>query len=456
MSISTVLNRLFAFDERKTNPRTEIFAGITTFAAMAYIIFVQPGILSGQTLNTSTGMEFGALVTTTCLASAFGCILMGLLANFPVGLAPGMGENFYFVLTVLPACALALNMKAGAPEVWQLGLGIVFVSGILFAVISFLNIRKFIMDAISPSMKYSIAAGIGLFITLIGFRNGGIIVTENGLYGLTTSLKSPNVIIFCIGLITISVLHIRKVRGAILIGIVVAAIAALLFGQIKFDHGILGLPASPMPVMGKLDITGVFKAFGQLFPLIIIFTFIDVFDTLGCVVGIASCAGLMKNNELPNSARIFASDATATVAGSVMGHTTVTTYIESAAGVEAGGKTGLTAVVIGICFLLALFFTPFICAVAGCMPVTAPALVVVGTMMMQNVSKIKWEDFSEAIPSFLIISGIPFCYSIADGMGLGFISYPIIKILSGKGKEIGWLNYVLAAILIAFVIFLKS
>ncbi len=423
---------------------------------MAYIIFVQPGILSGQTFNMNTGMDFGALVTTTCLASALGCILMGLLANFPVGLAPGMGENFYFVLTVLPACALALNMKTGAPEVWQLGLGVVFLSGVFFAIISFLNIRKVIMDAISPSMKYSIAAGIGLFIALIGLRNGGVIVTQNGLYELTTTLKSHNIIIFCIGLITISVLHIRKVRGAILIGIVVAAIAALLFGEIKFSSGIIGLPTSPMPVLGKLDITGVFKVFGQLFPLIIIFTFMDVFDTLGCVVGIASCAGLMKNDELPNSARIFASDATATVAGAVMGHSTVTCYIESAAGVEAGGKTGLTAVVVGICFLLAMFLTPFVCAVAGCLPVTAPALVVVGTMMMQNVSKVKWDDFSESIPAFLIIAGIPFCYSIADGMVLGFISYPIIKVLSGKGKEIGWLNYVLAAILIAFMIFLKN
>ena len=450
------LYKFFELKERNTNIRTEIFAGITTFAAMAYIIFVQPGILSGQAFGMNTGMDFGALVTTTCIASAFGCILMGLLANFPAGLAPGMGENFYLVLSVLPACAGVLGLKVGAPEVWQLGLGVVFVSGILFALISFLNVRRFLMHSISPSMKHAIAAGIGLFIALIGLEHGGIIVSQNGHYILNSTFKSHSMLIFCAGLIVMTVLHIRKVRGAILLGIVSSSALAFALGDITLSGMPVGLPENPMPIIGKMDIPGVFKAIFNLLPLIIIFTFMDVFDTLGCVVGLASCSGLMKNDELPGAPRIFAADATATIAGAVVGHSTVTAYIESAAGIESGGRSGMTALITGICFMIALFFTPFISAVAGYMPITAPALVVVGAMMMQSTAKIKWDDFSESIPAFLIIAGIPFCYSIADGMLIGFIAYPVIKLLSGRGREITWLNYLLAAILATFLIFIKG
>lgn len=432
------LSEYFEFVGRETNWSREIFAGLTTFAAMAYIIFVQPNIMSGQMFNMDTGMAFNALVTTTCLAAALGCLLMGIVANFPAGLAPGMGENFYMVLTVLPACAALVGDKAAA---WHLALGVVFISGVIFALLSFFNIRKFIMNAISPSLKSAIAAGIGLFVALIGLQNGKIVISANGLYGLCNDFDNATVIIFFFGLIVISVLHILKIRGAILLGIAGSAILAVCLGQI---HPVqpFGLPGNPMPVIAKVNISGTLHFFGKLFPLIVIFTFMDIFDTLGAVVGLGSCSGLMKDGTLPNSNRIFASDATATVAGAALGHSTVTTYIESAAGIEAGGRTGVTAIVTGICFLLAMFATPFIHSVAQCNAVTAPALVVVGAMMMQSIKNIDWNDFSESIPAFLIIVGIPFSYSIADGMILGFVSYPIIKLLSGKGKTTGWLSYV--------------
>lgn len=450
-----LIMRFFQVKERGSRCGTEVFAGITTFAAMAYIIFVQPAIMSGQMFNMNTGMSFDALVTTTCIASAIGCLLMGILANFPVGLAPGMGENFYFVLSVLPVCAALPGMRAGSDAVWQLGLGLVCVSGVVFAVISFLNVRKLIMDAISPSLKNAIAAGIGLFIALIGLQNGQVIVTQSGHYVLNGHFTTAASLVFMVGLVTISVLHILRIRGAILIGIVSSSLLAALLGEISFVQP-FGVPAAPRPLLFHMDIAGVMHYFWQLLPLIVIFTFMDVFDTLGTVIGVGTCAGLMKDGELPNSAKIFAADATATVTGSCLGHSTVTSFIESVTGVEAGGRTGLTAVVAGLCFMLAMFLTPFIKVIAGYMPITAPALVVVGAMMLKNIKDIDWDDFSEAIPAFLIISGIPFCYSIADGMILGFITYPLIKVLAGRGKSIGWLTYLLAVLLLAYLIFLKK
>ncbi len=449
------LSSYFQIKERGSGFQTETFAGITTFAAMAYIIFVQPAIMSGQMFNLNTGMDFEALVTTTCIVSAIGCLLMGIMANFPVGLAPGMGENFYFVLSVLPVCAALPGMKAGTAPVWQLALGLVFVSGVIFAVISFLNVRKFLMDAISPGLKNAIAAGIGLFIALIGLQNGKVIVTQGGHYALNGQFTSAASLVFLTGLLTIAVLHILKVRGAILLGIIAAALVAAATGEITFGQP-FGMPANPGPLLFSMDLPGVMCHLWQLLPLIIIFTFMDVFDTLGTVIGVGSSAGLMKDGELPNSARIFAADATATVAGACCGHSTVTSFIESVTGVEAGGKTGFTAVVTGLCFVLAMFLTPFIKVIAGYMPITAPALVVVGAMMLKNIRDIDWDDFSEAIPAFLVISGIPFCYSIADGMILGFITYPLIKLLSGRGKSIGWLTYLLAFILLAYLLVLKK
>jgi len=447
------IERYFAFAKHGTSWRMEICAGLTTFAAMSYIIFLQPTIMSGQMFGFSTGMDFNMLVTTTCMVSAFGCLMMGLVANFPAGLAPGMGENFLFVLSLLPLCATATGCKVGDPRVWQLGLGVVLLSGLIFALISFLNIRKFIMKAISHSLKHAIAAGIGLFIALLGLQNSQIVKIDKDHFVMSANLHNPAVWVFLVGLITIAVLHHYKVRGGILFGIIASALAAWCLGEIKLVTP-LGLPADPRPLLGQADLMGVFHYFPLLLSMVIIFTFMDVFDTLGTVIGVGTQSGLMKRDELPNSTRIFASDATATVVGAAAGHSTVTAYIESATGVEAGGRTGFTAVVVGFCFLLAMLFSPLVGVLAKYMPITAPALIVVGAMMLKSAVEIDWKDYSEAIPAFLIIIGIPFTSSIADGMMLGFIVYPIIKLLAGQGRKIGWLTYVLSALLLIYLLFL--
>jgi AGZA family xanthine/uracil permease-like MFS transporter len=303
-------------------------------------------------------------------------------------------------------------------------------------------------------MKAAIAAGIGLFIAFIGLRNSGLVDISNNALSLKVALGETKETVFLIGLAITGGLVVLKVRGAILWGILAAAISAALFGLVKF-HGFFSLPPNPGPVFAQMDILGVFKAFWTLLPILIIFIYMDVFDTLGTLVGIGSQAGLMKDGKLENAERAFASDATATVFGAVAGHSTTTAYIESATGVEQGGRTGFVAVVAGLCFLLAPFFAPLVEAVSSCAAVSSPALVVVGAMMMRNVLNIDWQDHSEAIPSFLVLCGIPMCYSIGDGMILGFVLYPLIKILSGKAKEAGWLSYFLAAVLILYLVVVK-
>jgi len=449
------LRSFFKFKERATDFPTEIVAGLTTFATMSYIILVQPSIMSGGMFGLNTGMDFGALVTTTCLAAAFGSILMGLLANYPLALAPGMGENFFFVLSVLPVCAGVLKLGGGDPAVWQLGLGVVFVSGVAFAILSFCNVRKLLLNAISPSMKAAIGAGIGIFIAYVGLRSCGLVEIANNAPSLKVELGMTRQTVFLAGLAVTGGLVLMRVRGAILWGIAAAALVASCFGMVKFG-GVLSAPPSPAPVFGKLDVAGVFRHFVELLPLLVIFLYMDVFDTLGTLVGVGSRAGLLKEDgRLENATQAFASDAVGTVFGAVSGHSTVTCYIESAAGVEHGGRTGLVAIVVGACFLLSLFFSPLVQALASCSAISAPALVVVGAMMMRNAANVKWDDPSESVPSFLVITGIPLCYSIGDGMILGFVLYPLIKLLGGRAKEAGWLSYVLAVVLILYLAFVK-
>jgi AGZA family xanthine/uracil permease-like MFS transporter len=309
-------------------------------------------------------------------------------------------------------------------------------------------------------MKYAMASGIGLFIALIGLKNGGIIHTVNGNYILDgANFTSATTLIFFTGLMVIAVLHVLKFRGAILWGILIAAMLAFFFGKIEFT-GIIGKPPSIGPIFAKMNLTNVFNHFFQLLPFIIIFTFMDVFDTLGTLVGVATQSGLMKDNKLPNSKRAFAADSIGTVFGVFCGQSTVTSYIESSTGVEYGGRTGLTAVITGLCFIAAVFFTPLIAMIGnypgGINPITAPALVIVGAMMMKSVTHIKWNDFSEAIPAFLVLAGIPFTFSIADGLTLGFIAYPIIKFFGGKRKEVGWLTYLIGIMLLIYMLIIKT
>ena len=447
----SVVSRFFKIKKHHSTINREILAGITTFAAMSYIIVVQPNLLS------TVGMDLGALITGTCLASAFASLLMGVLANYPIGLAPGMGANFFFIMTLVPACAVAIGAKKGAPEAWQMALGVVLVSGVIFAVMSAARIRHLLMDAISPSLKYATAGGIGLFIALLGLKSGHVIEVHNGQLDLAYNLLSPHAVIFFIGLVFIGALRVAKVHGAMLYGIGVCTILAALSGQIELSADkIVGLPHSVAPIFAKADIRGVMDNFMELLPLIVVLTFIDMFDTMGTLMGLGAQAGLLKKNKLPRAAHAFAADAAGTVFGAVCGHSSVTSYIESGAGVEAGGRTGLTAVTVAICFLLALFFSPLVAVIAQYSPITAPALVIVGSLMLRSAVNIEWDDYSEAIPAFLILVGIPFTNSIAFGMLLGFITYPVIKVLTGKAKKISPVCYILAGLLLLYVVFLRS
>ena len=451
-----ILDRFFRYSAHGSSLRTEIIAGLSTFAAMAYIICIQPALFSGRMTGAPTGMSFDALVTTTCIASAFGTILMGVLANYPVGLAPGMGTNFFVMFSVMGACAAVTGGKVGDPVVWQTAMGVVLISGILFLVISFTKLRKMMLHSLSPSLKFAIVTGIGLFIAMVGLKNGGIIAVEAGQYTLKTAVTDTPSLIFFSGLLVIAALQYYKIKGSVLIGILFSALVAFLCGKISFS-GLIGLPADPSELIGKADVTMVLRHILELLPLIFICFFMDMFDTMGTIIGVATSAKLLnENNEIERIKRIFAADATATVAGALCGQSTVTSYLESAAGAEAGGKTGLTAVVIGICFLLAMFFAPVITAVAGYPPVTSGALVAVGVMMMRSVSEIQWNDCTESVPAFLIFAGIPFSSSIIGGISIGIIIYPFLKVCCGKIREVSWFAWISAVLLILYLILLNG
>jgi len=471
-----MLERLFRLSENNTNVRTEIFAGLVTFLTMAYIIFVQPAVLSGKMPGMQeTGMDFGAVMVATCVSAAVATLIMALAANYPVALAPGMGQNFLFVFSAIPAAT-----AAGFANGWQVALGVIFVSGVLFLLLSLVGVREAIINAISPSMKNAIAVGIGLFIAFIGMQTAGLI-TKNLDTGVTLNAKfaSPDIIIFFVGLFLTAALHVRRVPGSILWGILAATvltIAARLVlplcpeavsgsalvrdSMLMTRFELIDLekarwrPPSVAPTFLKMDVMSALSV--SMIPIVIIFLFMDVFDTIGTLIGVGEQAGLVKDNKLPRASRALLADAVGTVGGAAMGTSTVTSYIESSAGVEQGGRTGLTSLTTAIFFLLALFFSPIIAMVGSYAPITAPALVSVGAMMIRNVTKVHWDDLTECIPAFLTIIGIPFFFSIGDGLALGFVAYPIIKFFGGKGKEVNWLMYALAVVLIAYFFFVRA
>ncbi len=460
------MERRFRLQENGTTARREVLAGITTFLTMAYIIFVQPAVLSGSLFGMKTGMDIGAVTVATCLSAAIATAIMGLYARYPIALAPGMGENFFFVFTVTGAAA-----AAGFPAPWRVALGVVFISGLLFYLLYALGIREKIFDALSPSLKNGIAAGIGLFIAFIGLQNSGFIIHSPGtLVTLNTRFSSPDLILFAIGLLLTFSLLARRLRGAILWGILaVTALAALarlaiprldslagiqavtsskLMTQFALTGKMVALPPSIAPTFLQMDLVNALQA--VMWPYILIILFMDVFDTVGTLVGVGEQAGFIKDNKLPRAREAMLADQAGTVVGAMLGTSTVTSYIESAAGVEAGGRTGLTALTTAACFLAALFFAPLIAMVGSYPPITAPALVAVGAMMVRNVGKIDWHDFSELAPAFLVMIGIPLCYSISDGLALGFIAYPLLKLLSGRGREVPVAMFVIAAALIGY------
>jgi len=463
-----MLDRLFRLREHNTTVRTELLAGLTTFLTMAYIIFLQPAILTGSTSGTMTGMDYGSVMTATCLAAALATLIMGLYANYPIGQAPGMGENIFFVLSVIPAAAAVAGPESSA---WQVALGVVFVAGVLFLVLSLIGVRRMILSSISPSMRNAIAVGIGLFIAYLGLKQAHVLMVEHDGLALNPEFMSPDFLIFAFGLALTAGLFARKVRGAIIWGILAATLLAVglklgadwlpadwvhsaafstsdLAQRFAVADGVVAKPPSIAPTFWQMDLRAALS--WAMAPYILIFLFMDLFDTLGTLVGVSERAGLMKDGELPRARQALMSDAVGTVAGAAMGTSTVTSYIESTAGVEQGGRTGLTAVAVAVLFLVALFFEPIVRMVGGYPAITAPALVIVGSMMMQNVRKIEWDDYTESLPAFLAIIGIPLTESIADGLAIGFISYPVIKVLGGRGREVSRLMAIMAAILVVY------
>ena len=473
-----MLDRFFRLSENHTTVRTELLAWLTTFLTMAYIIIVQPQVLSGRMFNIETGMDFGAVTTATCIAAALATAIMGLYGRYPIAQAPGMGENFFFVASMLPAAAAMIaaqekagQIAAGSTTPWQVGLGVVFYSGLLFLLLSMLGVREKLMEAISPSMRNGIAIGIGLFIVLIGMDSTGLLLKDPGTgWKLNPRFASPDLIIFFVGLLVTATLHARRVRGAIILGIAASTALAvalkldlphvpwlaelplvknsMLMNKFMLAHGVVDLPPSIAPTLFKLDLVSPLSL--AMAPFILIFLFMVLFDTLGTLIGVAEQAGLIRDNRLPHARQALMSDAVGTVAGAALGTSTVTSFIESAAGVEQGGRTGLTALVAAALFLLALFFSPIIDMIGSYRPITAPALIVVGTMMMRNVTKIDWDNYAESLPAFLVIAGIPMTFSIADGLALGFIAYPLVKLFSGQGRDVKWLMYVMAVVLVAY------
>jgi AGZA family xanthine/uracil permease-like MFS transporter len=432
------MTKLFQLAEHKTNVRTEIIAGVTTFMTMAYIVFVQAQVLG------AAGMDPGSVMVATCLAAAAGSILMGMLANYPIGLAPGMGENFFFTYTIVIGMGVA----------WEKALGIVFIAGTLFAILSIVKVREMVINAVPDSLKYAIAVGIGLFIAFIGLNDAGIVIQNPSSLVKLGNLAEPAVWLAMIGVVIIAVLYARGIKGSILIGMLIVAAAGIVFRIVPF-LGIVSLPPSVAPTFLKMDIWGVLR--WEYAVPILIFLYMDMFDTVGTLLGVSSQAGFIKKGKLPRASQALFSDAAGTMVGAAFGTSTVTAYIESIAGVKVGGRTGLTAVVVGIMFVLAIFFYPLVQTISGGValssgtithPITAPALIIVGSLMMKGVLLINWDDISDALPAFVTMVGIPFTYSIADGIALGFMSYPLIKLIAGKGREVSWLVYTLAIIFI--------
>lgn len=468
-----MFDRFFKLSENGTTARTELMAGLTTFLTMSYIIVVQPAVLSGAMFGHLTGMDFGAIMVATCLSAALATAIMGLYARYPIAQAPGMGENFFFVFSAIPAAA-----AAGFANAWQVALGTVFISGVLFLILSIFGVRQIILNAISPSLKNGIAAGIGLFIAFIGLQNTGLIIKDPGTaVRLNPHFVSPDLLIFFAGFLATAVLYARRVRGAILYGIVLSVLLAaglkwllphlppsfaataditgsMLAQRFTLPTGFIAAPPSLAPTLFKIDLTHALSA--KMIPFIFVFLFMLMFDAIGTLIGVCEQAGFMRDNKLPRARQAMISDAIGTVAGAAMGTSTVTSFIESATGVEQGGRTGLTALVVAGLFVLAIFFSPLVAMAGTYPPITAPALVMVGAMMMRNAVKIEWDDPAECVPAFLTMIGIPLSFSIADGLALGFMADPIIKLCSGRGRKVGWLTYVLAIILFAYFVFIRA
>ena len=426
-----MLNRYFGFSERKTNFKTELVAGLTTFLTMAYIIFVNPAILS------QAGMDKQALIIATCIVTAVITIITGLFSNAPIAMAPGMGLNAF----------LAYSLVKAGEITWQTALGIVFLSGLLCFVLTLLGLRKRLVEAIPVSLVSAISVGIGLFITFIGLRNMGIVV-KNEETLVSAGPLSWTVVMGLIGLLVMAFLEIKKVKGALLIGIMLSTALAIVSGYVQKPAGLISFNIDIRPVAFQLDILGAFKwgLFGSIFTLM----FMDMFDSIGTLVACCHEAKMVdRDGKIKGLDRLLAIDAAASMLGAALGTSTITSYIESAAGIEEGGRTGLTSLVTGICFLLALLFVPIV----GVVPdyATGPALVMVGLFMMKEISRINFRNMEEAFPAFIIMVMIALSYSISTGLAFGFVSFTLIKLLSGKAKDVKPIMWVIAILSVLFL-----
>jgi adenine/guanine/hypoxanthine permease len=430
------LEQYFEFKRLGASWRTETLAGATTFATMAYIVLVNPSVLR------DAGMPFQAVVAATCFCAAFGSILMGAVARYPVALAPGMGLNAYFAYTVVKGL--------GVP--WQTALGAVFLSGVAFLVLTLAGVRQLIVEAIPTELYAAVAAGIGLFIALIGLRNAGIVVASPATLVTLGNLRDKNTALAIFGLALTSALMAWGLRAAMLLGIAGTTLAGVFLGLVKWTPAMYRV-SDIMATAGKLDVRGALHI--GLLEIVFVFLFVDLFDNLGTLVGVGKKAGLFDEaNRIPRLPRILVCDAVATIAGSFAGTSTVTSYIESAAGVAAGGRTGVTAIVTGLLFIVALFVAPLVGAVPTA--ATAPALILVGALMMSHAAEIRWNDPALAIPAFLTMLTIPLTFSIATGLSFGFTSFALLKLVRGEFRKKDWIVYLLAAIFVARFIYLGS
>ncbi|MGB6686251.1 MAG: NCS2 family permease [Terracidiphilus sp.] len=430
------LESYFEFSHLGTNWRTEILAGVTTFLTMAYIVLVNPSILA------AAGMPLSAVTAATCLSAAFGSILMGIVARYPIALAPGMGLNAYFTYTVC--------LKMHIP--WQVALGAVFLSGVIFLAITAAGIRQMILRSIPHELYAAVASGIGLFIAFIGFRNAGLVVSDPATLVGLGNIRNPTTALALLGLIVMVALEVKRVRGSILIGVLTVTAIAWAFRLVHWAPAAGGFGSLAQTTF-KLNIAG---AMGKgLLEIIFVFFFVDLFDNLGTLVAVTKRAGLIAaDHSIPRLDRILFADATATVFGSLTGTSTVTSYVESTAGVAAGGRSGVTAIVTGLLFLAAIVAAPFVSVVPQA--ATAPALILVGSMMLSTISEVRWSDPLAAVPAFLTLILIPLTYSIANGLGFGIIAWAVLHLATGKLRKQDWLLYVLAALFLARFVYLGT
>lgn len=425
------MTNFFKLQELGTNVKTEILAGLTTFLTMAYIVVVNPAILS------AAGVPFEQVFIATIVSAVVGTLIMALWANYPIAIAPGMGMNAYFVSVV-----------ATQGVTYQVVFGAVLLAGILFLLLTFTHLREVLIESIPAALKYGITAGIGLFIAFLGLKMSGLVVDNADTLVAFGELTDPNTLLSVAGLLITLILITRNVKGALFIGMFITALIGYFLGMLKIE-GIASAP--PPPVFFDLDIAGVFSH--SLYTVVFAYLLVTIFDTTGTMIGVAEQANLMKDGKLPKAKAALTADAVATTVGATLGSTPSSAYVESSSGVAVGGRTGLTTLVVAILFIITLFFSPIVAAISSLSAITAPALIIVGSFMMAGLANVNWKEFDEAFPTFAVVIMMPLTSSIATGIAVGFITYPLLKLFSGKGKDVHPILYVFGVIFVLQMIF---